>query len=134
LQCEAGWYVDATHDTAAPQVTVAAAIWQAPLPLQAPVFPHGGLAGHCPAGALEPAGTSVQVPRLSARLHARQVPQLPALQHTPSMQNPLVHCPPALQAAPSGRSPMQAPPLQKWPLVQSASPVQAVRQDDAPQT
>ena len=67
-------------------------------------------------------------------MHARQVPQLPALQHTPSTQLPLVHSPAALHAVPSGRSPMQVPLLQKLPGAQSWSAVQAVRHEAAPQT
>jgi hypothetical protein len=97
---------------AAPQTTVAAACWQAPLPLQAPVSPHGGSAAHCPGGALAPAGMLAHIPRLPARLHALHVPQLPALQQTPSTQAPLVHSRPAAQASPSACLLTQLVPLQ----------------------
>jgi hypothetical protein len=112
LQCDTGWYVEPEHETAAPQTSVAAPCWQPPLPLQAPVLPHGGLAAHCPGGAVTPAATLAHIPGLPARLHARQVPQLPALQQTPSTQLPLVHSPPALHVAPSACLATQLLPLQ----------------------
>jgi hypothetical protein len=101
LQCDAGWYVDAVHDAPAPHGALLAASWQPPLPLHAPVLPHGGLAAHWPAGAPVPAGMSAHVPGLLVRLHALHVPQLPALQQTPSVQKSLLHWFAAPHAAPS---------------------------------
>ncbi len=112
LQCDTGWYVEPPHDVAAPQTIVFAACWQPPFPLHAPVFPHGGLAAHCPVGALAPDGMLAHVPRLPARLHALHVPQLPELQQTPSTHAPLVHSRPAAQASPSDCLPTQLVPLQ----------------------
>jgi hypothetical protein len=102
--------------------------------LQAPVLPQGGLAAHWPEGALTPGAILAHVPALPARLHARQVPQLPTLQHTPSTQLPLVHSPPSPQLAPSAFLATQLPPLQKKPPAQSPSPAQLPRQAEAPQT
>ena len=74
------------------------------------------------------------IPGLPARLHAWQVPQLPALQQTPSTQKPLLHSPPRSQVAPSSFLATQLVPLQNLPLAQSSSPLQLVRHADAPQT
>ena len=134
LQCDTGWYVDPEHEAAAPQTTEAAPCWQPPLPLQAPVLPHGGAAAHWPDGAVTPAPMLAHVPRLPARLHARHVPQLAALQHTPSTQLPPAQSPPSLHVAPSPCLATQLLPLQKLPLAQSSSPLQLVRHADAPQT
>jgi hypothetical protein len=80
-----------------------AACAQAPLPLHIPVFPQGGLGEHCPAGAMVPAPRLVQAPSFPETLQALQVPQLMALQQTPSTQKLLVrHSVVALHAAPSG--------------------------------
>src|SRR5215510_5933402 len=92
------------HDAARPHDTVAAASWQPPAPLQAPVFPHGGAAGHWPAGAALPAGMFAHVPRLPATLQASHVPQLALPQHTPFTQLPLMHWLAAVHARPFGFS------------------------------
>jgi len=52
------------------------------------------------------------MPRLPARLHALHVPQLAALQQTPSTQLPLVHWPPPLHVSPSSCLATQLVPLQ----------------------
>jgi hypothetical protein len=62
LQNDCGWNVKPLHDTAAPQETVFACCWQAPLPLHAPVLPQGGLARHRPCGSVVPRPTLEQVP------------------------------------------------------------------------
>jgi len=97
------------HDAPAPHEVVAGASAQAPAPLHAPVLPHGGAAGHCPDGAVVPTGTFVHVPTLPFTLQARQVPQGPALQHTPSVQKPLPHSWFEPQLAPSIRFAAQLP-------------------------
>jgi hypothetical protein len=74
------------------------------------------------------------MPRLPARLHALQVPQLPALQQTPSAQKPLLHSAARPQVAPSSFFATQLLPLQNLPLAQSSSPLQLVRHVDGPQT
>jgi hypothetical protein len=112
LQCDTGWYVDPEHETAAPQTSVAAPCWQPPPPLQAPVLPHGGLAAHWPGGAVTPAPMLAHIPGLPARLHARHVPQLAALQQTPSTQLALVHSRPPPHASPSPCLATQLLPLQ----------------------
>ena len=78
------------HDSPAPHETLAAACVQAPEPLQVPVFPHGGLAVHWPAGAVVPAPSAVQVPG-AVPLQVWHVPQLALPQQTPSVQRLLVH-------------------------------------------
>jgi hypothetical protein len=85
LQCEIGVYVDPLQD-AVPHETVVAACWQAPAPLQLPVLPQGGLAAHSPWGSVVPSATLAQLPAAPGTLHAWQVPQAVALQHTPSTQ------------------------------------------------
>jgi hypothetical protein len=109
LQRDAGWNVEPVHDAPAPHVAVAAATWQPPEPLQAPVLPHGGAAAHCPAGAGLPAATSVHVPTLPARLHAAHVPQDAALQQTPSVQKLLLHSWAPPQVAPAAFFATQLP-------------------------
>lgn len=86
-QCEVGVNVDPVQ-LAVPQDTVMAACWQAPVPVQVPVLPHGALAdlAHCPVGAAAPAGRLAQVPALPDTLHAWQVPQAVDAQQTPSTQ------------------------------------------------
>ena len=69
-QNDAGWNVAPLHEVGMPQETVAAASWQPPAPLHAPVLPHGGAAVQWPAGAATPAGMLAHAPRLPARLHA----------------------------------------------------------------
>jgi hypothetical protein len=73
-----------------PQATDVAACWQAPEPLQAPVFPQGGAAAHCPLGAGTPAGIGAHEP-WPLTLQAWQVGHVALPQHTPSVQKPLMH-------------------------------------------
>ena len=77
------------HDSAAPHMRVVGCCWQAPLPLQTPVFPHGGLAGQRLCGSAVFSATFAHVP--AELLHAWQVGQLAVLQHVPSVQLPLPH-------------------------------------------
>lgn len=91
LQCESGVNVDPEHDCV-PHDTVVAASWQPPAPLQKPVLPQGGLAGHWPVAAGVPSGTLAQLPWLPATLHAWQSGQELAPQQTPSTQeSPVRH-------------------------------------------
>jgi hypothetical protein len=103
-QNDAGWNVVPLHDMPRPHETVVAACWQAPEPLQVPVLPHGGDAGHCPAGAAEPAAMNAHIPRLPATLHAWQVGQLALPQQIPLTQLPLMHSEPAAHVRPLGLS------------------------------
>jgi len=114
-------------------VTEAGCCAHAPLPLQTPVLPHAPLGAHAPCGSATPVPTFAQVPA-PFRLHTRQVPQLPTLQHTPSTQNPLAHWVADVQAMPSPVWLMQLPPLQKYPPAHCSLPVQLARQLEAPQT
>jgi hypothetical protein len=83
------------------QVTEVLACWQPPAPLQAPVFPQGGAAGHWPAGAVVPVGMNAQLP-IPLTLQAWQVPQAELPQQTPSVQKPVRHWLAAVQAWPLG--------------------------------
>jgi hypothetical protein len=87
------------HDSAAPQETLAAACVHPLAPLQVPVFPHGGLAVHWPAGAGVPAASGVHVPG-EVPLQVWHVPQVALPQQTPSVQLLLVHSFAALHAVP----------------------------------
>jgi len=78
------------HDSPAPHETLAAACVQPLAPLQVPVLPHGGLAVHCPAGAVVPAASAVHVPG-EVPLQVWHVPQLGLPQQTPFTQLLLVH-------------------------------------------
>lgn len=101
LQCETGVKVDPEHDCV-PQLTLVAASAHAPAPLQAPVFPHGGLAGHSPCRAAAPEAMLAQVPALPVVLQALQGPQLMVEQQTPSTQKfPVRQSAVAVQACPS---------------------------------
>lgn len=80
---------------ATPQLVVAAAFRQAPLPSQVPSKPQGGLGVHPLCGSGAPVGVGWQAPACPPTLQARQVPQLVDEQHTPSTQFPLAHSPPA---------------------------------------
>ena len=103
VQCEIAVSVDPEHD-AAPHVTVAAASWQAPAPLHAPVLPHGGLAAHPPRGSGLPPGTFAQLPALEPMLQAWQRPHDMLLQQTPSTQKlPVRHSALVVHACPSRR-------------------------------
>jgi hypothetical protein len=59
---------------------------QAPLPSHVPSYPHGGLAVQSWCGSAFPVGTGWHEPAVPGRLHAWQVPQVPAEQQTPSTQ------------------------------------------------
>jgi hypothetical protein len=85
VQCEMGVNVEPVH-AAVPHDTVAAACWQPPVPLHAPVLPHGGAAVHCPVGAAVPAGRGAQLPAVVPTLHAWHSPHALLLQQTPSTQ------------------------------------------------
>ena len=61
-----------------------AASWQAPAPLQAPVFPQGGLAVQ--RLSVLPSGVNAQLPALVPTLHDWQSEQELVLQQTPSTQ------------------------------------------------
>jgi hypothetical protein len=115
-QWEAGWNVDPAHEAPAPHDALTAGFWQAPAPLHAPVLPHGGPAGHCPAGALVPAGMLVHVPALPVRLQDSHVPHDPALQQTPSVQNSLPHSCAAPQLAPTVFFATQVPAVLPLPV------------------
>jgi hypothetical protein len=84
VQWEIGVNVDPAGQEAVPHATAVLPSWQAPAPLQAPVFPHGGLAGQRMSVVL--AETLAQLPGLLGVLQAWQVPQAVALQQTPSTQ------------------------------------------------
>ena len=81
VQCETGVKVDPVQD-AVPHDTVAAASWQAPAPLQAPVLPQGGFGAHRACGSGAPSATAVQLPALVPTLHAWQSPHDGLLQQT----------------------------------------------------
>ena len=115
-QCDAGCKVDPEHEAPAPHDALTAGFWQAPAPLQAPVLPHGGAAGHCPAGAVVPAGMLVHVPAVPDRLQDSHVPHVPALQQTPSVQNSLPHSCAAPQPAPSAFFATQVPSVLPLPV------------------
>jgi hypothetical protein len=85
VQCDGGVTVDPVH-VAAPHGTLAAACRQAPAPLQAPVLPHGGLAGQPPRGSDVPSNTGAQLPAVVPTLHAWHSPHDVVLQQTPSTQ------------------------------------------------
>jgi hypothetical protein len=85
LQLPTGVNVWPLHE-AAPQLVVAGAFRQAPLPSQRPVKPQGGLAGQPPCGSIASAGTGLHVPARPATLHDRQLPHVSEAQQTPSTQ------------------------------------------------
>ena len=103
-QNDAGCNIDPLHDAARPHDTLAAASWQPPAPLQAPVLPHGGAAAHCPDGARVSAGMFAHTPALPDRLHTWHVPQLGLPQQTPSTQLPLMHWLATVHCTPFGFS------------------------------
>lgn len=100
LQRDTGENVEPVHE-AVPHDTAVDACWQAPEPSQAPVLPHGGLGGQPPT--TWPAAMLAQLPA-PLTLHAWHSGQLPVPQHTPSVQNPLMHWLPAEQVWPFGFS------------------------------
>ena len=112
---------------AAPQAVPAAIIPQAPVPLQVPLVPQGGLGWQRPCGSAAPAGTGVQAPALPVTLQDRQFVQLGDEQQTPSTQLPLSHSAAAAQIWPRRFFPHE-PSLQTLPFAQSPLPVHAARQ------
>jgi len=122
----------AVHDMVTLQGVVVEA-WAHPrLPLQRPVFPQGGLAGHIVAtrGVL-PAGIGEHLPTLAATRQLSQPPPQAPSQQTPSVQAPLEQSALAPQGWPLGSlSPHRLSTLrQVRPVTQSAFDVQVVRQD-----
>src|SRR3954468_10108511 len=99
LQNAVGVNVVPLQDEAA-QVTLVAACWQEPPPLQAPVLPQVPLAGQALCGSAAVLGTLVQAPALPLMLHALQVGHRALPQQTPSTQKPLVHSSAVRQATP----------------------------------
>ena len=112
---------------ATPQLVVAAAFRQAPLPLQVPSKPQGGLGGQPLCSSAAPAGVGWQEPAWPLMLQARQVPQLVDEQQTPSTQFPLSHSPPPWQSWPRRLRPHE-PLLQTLPGAQSLSAAQTAMQ------
>jgi hypothetical protein len=130
-QNDIGWNVVPLHAMDRPHDMVDAACWQPPAPLHTPVLPHGGDAGHCPAGAVAPAGMNPHIPGLPVVLHAWHVGQLALPQQTPSTQLPLMHALPAEHVRPFGFNAqlrLGAAPWQVNGARQSPSAVQLVRQ------
>jgi hypothetical protein len=83
LQLPAFVKVDPLHE-AVPQLVVAGAFAQFPLPSQRPVNPQGGLGVQPPCGSIAPAMIGLHMPAMPATLHDWQLPQLAAPQQTPS--------------------------------------------------
>jgi hypothetical protein len=81
VQCETGVNVEIEHD-AMPHETLVPPCSHAPVALQLPVFPQGGLAGQPPCGSGAPACTLAQEPVA----HVWHRPHDEAAQHTPSTQ------------------------------------------------
>ena len=95
--------MDVVEQLASPQLTVAAACWQAPAS-QTPVFPQGAAAEAAQrlCGSAWPFATVPQVPP-TPRAQDWQVPQLETVQQTPSTQLFVPHSWPVLQVAPLAR-------------------------------
>jgi hypothetical protein len=104
---------------------------QPPLPSQVPSVPQpaGPLSAHWASGSL-PAGTLVQVPRLPGTAHDRQVPVQVVAQQIPCWQIWELQSSFEPQVAPIGALP-QLLLVQTLPALQSASPLQVVRQAPA---
>ena len=100
--------MDPLHDIAAPQGSVLGCCWQAPLPLHAPVFPHGPVFGQRPCGSVVPDPTFAHVPSPFTP-QDWQVGQLEEPQQTPSMQLPVTHWSAAPQEVPIGFFGVQLP-------------------------
>lgn len=96
------------HD-GAPHWTLVGCCWQAPLPLQAPVFPQVPLAPQRACGSVLLLATLAQVPRLPVTLQAMQVPQALLAQQTPSTQKLLPHSWLERQASPLDLTGRQLP-------------------------
>jgi hypothetical protein len=130
-QCETGVKVIPLQE-AVPQGALVAASWQAPAPLQAPVLPQGGVAGHWPAGAGLPEAIGAHDP-VPLTLQALQVGHEALPQQTLSVQKPLMHWAALAQARPLGLR-AQLPDWQVKGATQSASAAQVVLHAVAPQT
>jgi hypothetical protein len=126
LQLPTGVKVDPLHE-AVPQLVVAAALRQAPVPSQRPVNPQGGAAVQPPCGSISSAMTGLHMPAMPATLHDRQLPQLSETQQTPSVQWPLSHSAAPAHSWPRRLRPHE-PALQTLPGAQSPSPPQAAWQ------
>ena len=118
--------VDPVHK-AVPQLVVAGAFAQLPLPSQRPVNPQGGLGAQPPCGSISSFMTGLHMPAMPAALHDWQLPQLAEAQQTPSTQLPLPHSAPPEQSWPRRLRP-QDPALQTFPGAQSTSAPQAAWQ------
>ncbi len=112
----------------------------APFPLQVPSFEQSPapalLATQRCLGSDCPLATGEQVPTLPLSLQVMHRPPVveslqAELQHTPSVQKPLLHCDPAVQAAPFGLRPHELP-TQVFGGTQSLSRLQEERQAEAP--
>jgi hypothetical protein len=108
-------------------------VMQTPLPLQVGAGARFCCPLHMTTPQTMPAAAGAQLPAEPWTLHAKQVAQLEAPQHTPSTQWPLRHCGPVLQATPFAFRFVHAPPTQVEPRMQSPSPPQVVRQALLPQ-
>ena len=87
------------QDAPRPQAVLVDPCWHPPAPLHFPVLPQGRAAVHWPVGAVVPAARGVQVPG-DVPAQVWHVPQLEAVQQTPSVQLALVHSWAAVQVAP----------------------------------
>jgi hypothetical protein len=85
LQFPAGVKLEPVQE-AVPQEVVAGCFLQAPVPSHLPVLPQGGATAQRPCGSCALSGTFAHIPALPVTLHALQVPQVLALQQTPSTQ------------------------------------------------
>jgi hypothetical protein len=112
---------------AAPQLAVAAALRQEPLPSHLPLNPQGGFGGQPPCGSMSSATTGLHIPARPATLHDRQLPQLLESQQTPSTQWVLSHSAAAVHSWPRRFKPHE-PALQTLPGAQSPSLPQAALQ------
>jgi hypothetical protein len=110
-------------------VVPGAYVRQPPLPSHFPSVPHDPAPWSVQIfrGSLDPAGIGVQVPIAVDSAQVRQLPVQAESQQTPSTQKPLVHSPAAPHDCPFGFRP-QLPFWQDWPLTQSASDEQRLRQ------
>jgi hypothetical protein len=125
-QFPTGVKVDPVHE-ALPQLVVAGAFRQAPLPSHLPLNPHGGAGAHPPCGSMSSAITGWHIPAVPGTLHDWQLPQEAAAQQTPSVQRALSHSAPPEHSWPRRLRPHE-PALQTLPAAQSASAPQAALQ------
>jgi hypothetical protein len=87
------------HDAPGPQAVLVDPCWHPLAPSHLPVLPQGRAAAHWPAGAVVPAASGVHVPG-DVPAQVWHVPQLEAVQQTPSVQLALEHSWAAVQVAP----------------------------------